>query len=356
MSKKISKEYYWVSMIDDPPVFEIMDKATMKKKCSNTDKCSANMSKATDLTSVIEQNFYHKQTNICRKKNNDLSLSMNSNVCVVQTVGKRYGNKQEDRYFVYDDEKTHNYSIIGVFDGHAGDDVSEVVKKVMLFSLKIYLDWVFANNVSKINTRYLKQLFLKINEYIKALQLPSGAVCAVVIITKKKLISLHVGDCKVIVLENSGRVAFESNDHTCSNPSEKKRLTKNYSQNIIENNRVCGILAPSRAFGDLDLPVLDAITPVPEISVIDITKKLKYLIVGSDGLFDHVNDANKFFRNVIKKCAAASSTAQKNDQCLCEHVYEMAMDNASKHCNHKSCYDNLTFILYDFSRKTSSSR
>lgn len=268
---------------------------------------------------------------------------MDSKVCVVQTVGKRYGNKQEDRYFVYKDEIQSKYMIIGVFDGHGGEEVSESLKKIMLFSLKIYLDWCIKNDKGKINLEYLKNLFFDINEYLFLSKLRSGAVCALAIIFKNKIITLHVGDCKVLIFDENGNVMFETNDHTCFNTYEKNRLIKNFGQNIVIDNRVSGILAPTRAFGDFDLPDLDAIKPEPEINVVPITKQVKYLIVGSDGLFDHVDEnSNIFFKRSVKQ------SLQKGQKCLCKHIYNVAMENALDHCNHDSCYDNLTFILYHF--------
>ena len=54
------------------------------------------------------------------------------------------------------------------------------------------------------------------------------------------------------------------------------------------NNRLCGVLAVTRAFGDYSLKKM-GLTAFPEIKKVEIRLSHKYLVVGSDGLWDFVD-------------------------------------------------------------------
>lgn len=54
------------------------------------------------------------------------------------------------------------------------------------------------------------------------------------------------------------------------------------------NNRLCGVLAVTRAFGDYSLKQI-GLTAAPEIKKMEIRLSHKYVVVGSDGLWDFVD-------------------------------------------------------------------
>jgi serine/threonine protein phosphatase PrpC len=54
------------------------------------------------------------------------------------------------------------------------------------------------------------------------------------------------------------------------------------------NNRLCGVLAVTRAFGDYSLKKV-GLTVVPEIKKMELRMTHKYLVAGSDGLWDFVD-------------------------------------------------------------------
>lgn len=53
------------------------------------------------------------------------------------------------------------------------------------------------------------------------------------------------------------------------------------------NNRLCGVLAVTRAFGDFSLKKM-GLTAVPEIKKMELRMTHKYLVMASDGLWDFV--------------------------------------------------------------------
>ena len=57
---------------------------------------------------------------------------------------------------------------------------------------------------------------------------------------------------------------------------------------VVLNNRLCGVLAVTRAFGDSALK-MSGLTVTPEVKKVELRLSHKYLVVGSDGLWDYVD-------------------------------------------------------------------
>lgn len=58
---------------------------------------------------------------------------------------------------------------------------------------------------------------------------------------------------------------------------------------MIIRNRVSGQLAVTRALGDLDLKTQGVIN-IPDVREIELTDKMDFLIIASDGLWDTISD------------------------------------------------------------------
>ena len=67
-----------------------------------------------------------------------------------------------------------------------------------------------------------------------------------VLLTKDTIYCANAGDCRAIIANNDGSVVELSNDHKPEN--EKERIEK--AGGNINDNRVNGIIAVSRAIGD----------------------------------------------------------------------------------------------------------
>ena len=92
------------------------------------------------------------------------------------------------------------------------------------------------------------------------------------------------------------------------------------------NNRLCGVLAITRAFGDFPLKKM-GLTAFPETKVIEIRLSHKYLVIGSDGLWDFI-DVKKA-HHIIKEEVEAGDIAKK--------LLKIAIENGSN--------DNITIIV-----------
>lgn len=77
----------------------------------------------------------------------------------------------------------------------------------------------------------------------------AGSAVNVVIITKTEIYCANAGDCRCVI-SKKGKAKELSTDHKPHTPSEKARIEK--ANGFVEDNRVNGNLALSRALGDFE--------------------------------------------------------------------------------------------------------
>ena len=96
----------------------------------------------------------------------------------------------------------------------------------------------------------------------------------------------NVGDSRA-VLSRSGKADRLSIDHKADNPDEVARIKG--TGGIVIDNRVGGVLAVTRAFGDHSLKKAGLIA-TPYVAKITLKPFDKYLIIASDGIWDELSD------------------------------------------------------------------
>lgn len=80
--------------------------------------------------------------------------------------------------------------------------------------------------------------------------LTSGAcVTAALLRDDGQILSANVGDCRAVLRRSDGSIEVLTTDHRCSDPTEKERILR--LGGFIRNNRVIGVLEPTRTIGDL---------------------------------------------------------------------------------------------------------
>lgn len=77
----------------------------------------------------------------------------------------------------------------------------------------------------------------------------SGACLTAAAIVGTRVYVANVGDCRAVLRRADGSVLVLTNDHRCSNSREKARILE--LGGYIRNERVDGVLEPSRTIGDL---------------------------------------------------------------------------------------------------------
>lgn len=118
----------------------------------------------------------------------------------------------------------------------------------------------------------------------------TGTTSCVIFITDKHIYCANAGDSRG-VLSRNGNVVELSFDHKPDNADELKRIEA--AQHYVEDSRVDGNLALSRAFGDFqykDQPSLDAkaqaVTAYPDVTKNARESGDKFIILACDGIWD----------------------------------------------------------------------
>ena len=249
-------------------------------------------------------------------------------------------NPCEDTFFIQNITLLNTSGIFfAVFDGHGGNKLSQYA------NLLLYPYFLEAFNINKfiinfnnrlilsLNQAYarIEQEFLKIafNERLKNnYAFSQVGTCALsVIIINKKIFVANLGDSKARLFYLSHKYMKKRNDTA---QMKVKKLSKVFNirkkeeqiyykqkfpkdKDIIKcyNEKACyvkGALQPTRTLGDYTMKYLHFnldnvnkdflyekyqkyfngpyISSIPDIQVIDIKKNFRYLIIGTDGLWD----------------------------------------------------------------------
>lgn len=264
--------------------------------------------------------------------------------------GKNKENNQDISIILNNICEIENYCIYGIMDGHGsnGHLVSNFVKEKIeeyFINKKIYKSKKLTKAVSSleielsdkiyeklINNNYeiIKNFYNKVNQELYDTKFDihfSGTTCILVFKIGQKIICSNVGDSRAILvkkkisLNNDGN-EYEfielSHDHKPENKEERERIEKLggevAQEYLIGKEEPTGPfrvwckgydypgIAISRSLGDKIAELIGVISE-PDILNFDLDDNCKYIIMGSDGLFDYLsnndimNIANPFLIN-----------------------------------------------------------
>lgn len=232
------------------------------------------------------------------------------------------------------------FSIAAVFDGHSGWQCSQYLSQHLIPAMALHPKFL-ENKIEPAILDTFRNMDAKINNILRKEECTAGSTGIVAVYDGRKhvLTVANVGD-SMCVLSRSGRAVklhrvhrvFDSPEYE----EERKRIEATGSR--IVNNRVDGVLAISRAFGDIALKG-NPKTPGPVIAVPDvvaevITPMTEFGIIASDGLWDVMEPqlSVNFVRKLLNK---------KND--LQEAAAELAREALAR-----GSLDNVTILILSF--------
>lgn len=111
---------------------------------------------------------------------------------------------------------------------------------------------------------------------------------------RRLIYTAHLGDARAVLCRAGGVAArlTSPSDHKATDPVEMERVHKAGGQ--ILHERVNGMLAIARAFGDfqLKMPRLphDVVSFIPDITSTELTDQDSFVVVACDGLWDVIED------------------------------------------------------------------
>lgn len=238
--------------------------------------------------------------------------------CVGSMQGYRMTMEDAHSVKVNDDE---SLAIFGVFDGHGGKEVAQIVSHqlpMMLFKDLNLMVKSAANVPLKEYMKCIKDCFFTVDHDLSkqtAAHCGTTAIIAV-IIEQKYIIVANTGDSRAIMSLNGGACKTLSFDHKPSTMGERVRIEN--SGGYVINGRVNEILALSRAFGDFKfkIPFIDVdsnhnkyaaanhkyfkhdlihlpaellqVSSEPDLLIYDLTclKQPEFVVLACDGIWD----------------------------------------------------------------------
>ncbi|CAM9678279.1 unnamed protein product [Ectocarpus sp. 4 AP-2014] len=194
-------------------------------------------------------------------------------------------------------------SFFAVYDGHGGrgtvDFVSSRLEEILAEEMR-------ADNTSSIQERITRAYGLTDCLCKEASVLTSGATAVTCLLREQDgKVTIHaanIGDSRA-VLARGGKAERLTYDHKAEDAAEQERV--NAAGGFVLRNRVLGILAVSRSFGNQGMK--DLVTAVPHVSETSVCPDCTFLILACDGVWDVFtdNDAVSFVTQAMETMAEA---------------------------------------------------
>ena len=230
--------------------------------------------------------------------------------------------KNEDRYSIM---YVDGITLCGVYDGHAGKEVSIFLKNH--FGKTLLKDPVKAFNSTTIRQK-CKNFGLRLNTYLTKYNINSGSTAIVAMIKDSDAIIVNIGDCRGIVCRNGLAIPL-TKDHKPGFIEEKKRILQMGGvlkfDKHIDAHRIQG-MSVSRSFGDLDVKY---ISDKPDINRYSLKKTDTFILLASDGLWDTLTN-----QEVVEFLLEHESNSNKLKQ-------------LASYAISKGSTDNITIIMID---------
>ena len=144
--------------------------------------------------------------------------------------------------------------------------------------------------------RIIKDAFLRVDSDMRATPniggMAGGSTCVSLWMSRGQMYSAHVGDSRTFVSVNR-KVVDLTKDHTPTRSKEKARIEA--AGGFVYDERVNGILAVSRSFGDYEFksnrkldPTHQMVNCLPDVKQVTPPKDLDFVVLCSDGVHNAV--------------------------------------------------------------------
>ena len=202
-------------------------------------------------------------------------------------------------------EKWPRSSFYGIYDGHGGKLCANFLKENL--HKFIFMHESFPSRPKDA----LFQGFLKAEcEFLKLSQAKSdrsGSCALVVLVIGDKCYTANTGDSRAVLSVNKGeKVVPLTVDHKPGEPGESARIIQAGGSILTQTTPVMnskgviigencsrvqpGNLAISRSIGDIDVKEYKAVIPDPDVRSFRLKEEYDFIVMGSDGIFDKLND------------------------------------------------------------------
>lgn len=235
-------------------------------------------------------------------------MKIKSSISVSSFIGKR--PSMQDAHVYIERLGDHNYSFLGIYDGHGGTIFAELATQRLHLLVDTYLN-------SGIETpEAIRAAFTDMDNEICQLDMKGGTTASVMLIKDDFLLLAHVGDTRV-VLQQKNRIVPLTKDHRHSDLEEAQRYQSSswYQEKsrLVSQGKLKGfyLLAVTRSLGDCFFE--DAVSAVPEISEIKLEGNER-IIIGTDGLWEVMSNEEAF--DIYADCSPKEASDLLVEQAL----------------------------------------
>ena len=306
-----------------------------------------------EIKEVIEDNFLNKVL-----YNDFDSTRFIKNYGGVSRPGKDITGRRkinQDSFVILTNiNNIKNFNIFGVLDGHGtqGHFVSQFASKYIPSQIFNNAEIKNLSQPEKIyeklkNNNYLiiKEAFLTCDEKLKTVEFDaysSGSTCVLIIHIGNHIICSNAGDSRAVVAYdekgdpglnylNSAALSFdykpeitEEKNRILMSGGEVRKMKNEYGFSIgpyrvyIQGTNFPG-LAMSRSIGDLKAKTVGVI-PLPGIMEYNLNSFIKYIIICSDGVWDHLS--NELVKDIGRNFYLENKPSQFCHQLVNDSVIE----------------------------------
>lgn len=180
-----------------------------------------------------------------------------------------------------------NQSFFAVFDGHNGHRCSEFLASELPNVLLRQKDFSMNPCIALINAfQETDSIWLESAKQGKE-PLEDGSTAICILVRQHELYVAHAGDSRAILCQDA-RIISLTDDHKPNNVEEKERIEK--GGGFVQNGRIQGVLAVSRAFGDLAFKNKNLLTSYPEVKYWPVTEETEFIVAACDGVWDVISN------------------------------------------------------------------
>ena len=302
--------------------------------------------------------------------NNNNSIDNNTSITKFKRIINFYeethvgfdGNKtrriNQDACFIYHNFANNtNYKLFSVCDGH-GDDghkISKLIKSLLPQTLSRNLKtenlYHYNKDIESIIKDTFESVSSSINSNKKVNTLSSGSTSINVLFTENQMICMNIGDSRAILVkcsDNNWTYKQLSRDHKPDTKGERERIIEmgGSIHSVYDKGKEVGPLrvwvkgkdipglGMSRSIGDKIAHTVGVISE-PEITVHDLVKEDKCLLIASDGVWEYMT--NKDCIDIIQKYY------DKKDITGCAN--EIYQESKKKWIKEEAAIDDITVIL-----------
>jgi len=257
---------------------------------------------------------------------------------------KGYKKSNQDRCTAFSYlEGDPSLAYMAVYDGHGGTGVANYLKD-HLHEFILAQPEYREGDVPEAVLKAFLAVDNELRSYGNATEL-TGSTATCLLIKHGEVVVANLGDSRAVACIH-GAARPLTQDHNTSNARERERVTA--MGGVIKDNRVGGVLIPTRSFGDFLLKAelnkpqwKQVISPVPQIEQYKLQPGWEFILVATDGVWDAMssNDAVLFVRSKLQQARHRLPLST-----VCEDLLDTCCTKTVDKFGKNSC-DNMTVIL-----------